>query len=404
MQLSIVSQGEELLGGETIDTNSAWLALQAAELGIPARRMVTAGDSVQDILWSLVAAAEVGDVILCTGGLGPTVDDLTAETVATWMGVPIQRRADALAQIEARYSQWNRTMNQTNAKQADMPEGADVLPNPVGTAPGFVVEHNGVHLFCMPGVPREMKPMFTQHVAPRLSALRTGEAPVVRRIRTIGVPESHLQDMLGSMDLSPAQLGFRSHMPEVIVKLAFPPGVAADHRDMRTQEVVQAIGRGVYSVDGGDLAQVVGGILADRGETIALAESCTAGQVSAWIASVPGSSRYLLEGAVVYANEAKVRTCGVTHAVLQEHGAVSEPVARQLALGIRARAQATWGIGITGIAGPGGGTEDKPVGTVHIAVAGPSTVRHHRYLIPGTRAQITSRAAGMALGMLFEQL
>ncbi len=246
--------------------------------------------------------------------------------------------------------------------------------------------------------------MFLNHVGPWLDSLREGDAPTVHHIRTIGVAESQLAQMLGDLDLSPARLGFRCHMPEVIVKLVFPPDTPAQLRKQRLCEVIEAIPRGVYSVDGGDLAEVIGEALAERGQTLALAESCTTGGLAAWIGSVPGASRYLLEGAVVYANQAKTRTCGVSEADLQESGAVSEPVARQLACGIRKRAGATWGIGITGVAGPGGGTEQKPVGTVHIAVAGPHEVVHHRFRIPGDRAQIAGRSAGMALGMLFEQL
>ncbi len=404
MQLAIVSQGEELLSGETIDTNSAWLAAEATTLGIPARRMVTAGDSVDDIRWALQAAAEAGEIILCTGGLGPTRDDLTAEAVAAWAGVGLVENKEALAQIEARYAHWGRVMSPTNAKQAHLPAGAELLANPMGTAPGFHLEHAGCHLFCMPGVPREMRPMFLNHVGPWLDSLREGDAPTVHHIRTIGVAESQLAQMLGDLDLSPARLGFRCHMPEVIVKLVFPPDTPAQLRKQRLCVVIEAIPRGVYSVDGGDLAEVIGEALAERGQTLALAESCTTGGLAAWIGSVPGASRYLLEGAVVYANQAKTRTCGVSEADLQESGAVSEPVARQLACGIRKRAGATWGIGITGVAGPGGGTEQKPVGTVHIAVAGPHEVVHHRFRIPGDRAQIAGRSAGMALGMLFEQL
>jgi nicotinamide-nucleotide amidase len=285
-----------------------------------------------------------------------------------------------------------------------MPKGAIILTNPKGTAPGFYLKHDQVHLFCMPGVPREMRPMFTDHVAPRMAKLDGIAPPILHRIRTIGVPESTLQRTLGPMDLSPAELGFRSHMPEVIVKLVFPANTPQALRTEKINAVTQAIGRGVYTVDGGDLAEVVSERLVARGETLALAESCTSGRIASWVTQVPGASRYFLEGAIVYANAAKVRTCGVSTEDLNDHGAVSEPVARQLASGMRARAGSDWAIGVTGIAGPGGGSADKPVGTVHIAIAGPSGVTHKRLRIPGDRAQITGRAAGMALGLLLEQL
>jgi molybdenum cofactor synthesis domain-containing protein len=258
VQLAIVSQGEELLGGETVDTNSAWLAAQSSDLGIPTRRMVTAGDSIEDICWALGEAAEAADVILCTGGLGPTQDDLTAQAVARWAGISLERRPDALAQIEELFARWDRKMDPINAKQADLPQGALILPNPMGTAPGFSLQHSGVHLFCMPGVPREMRPMFTDHVAARLSKLQTGAPPITHRIRTIGIPESRLQQLLGPLDLESATLGFRSHLPEVIVKLVFPPNTPEPMRTTQIDAAVAAIGRGVYSVDGGDLAQTVG--------------------------------------------------------------------------------------------------------------------------------------------------
>jgi nicotinamide-nucleotide amidase len=246
--------------------------------------------------------------------------------------------------------------------------------------------------------------MFQIRVQPALAQLGEASPPIIHRIRTIGRSESHLQSLLGSMELSPATLGFQSKTPEVIVKLSFPAHSELQLRQSVLQQAITQIGTGVYSVDGGDLAAILGERLVARSETIALAESCTAGQIASWIGSVPGASRYLIEGAVVYANAAKIRSCGVRPEDIAAHGAVSEPVARQLAEGIRERAQTTWGLGITGIAGPGGGTEDKPVGTVHVAVAGPDCTIYRRLRVPGDRAQITARATGLAIGLLLEQL
>jgi nicotinamide-nucleotide amidase len=404
VQLAIVSQGEELLSGETVDTNSAWLAERCAELGHPVRRMVTAGDSIEDICWALQAAADAADVVLCTGGIGPTCDDLTAQAVAEWCDAELERRDDALELIKARYAAWDRPMDPANTKQADLPAGAQLLPNARGTAPGFSIINGATTLFCMPGVPFEMREMFQIRVQPALAQLGEASPPIIHRIRTIGRSESHLQSLLGSMELSPATLGFQSKTPEVIVKLSFPAHGELQLRQSILQQAITQIGTGVYSVDGGDLAAILGERLVARSETIALAESCTAGQIASWIGSVPGASRYLIEGAVVYANAAKIRSCGVRPEDIAAHGAVSEPVARQLAEGIRERAQTTWGLGITGIAGPSGGTEDKPVGTVHIAVAGPDCTIHRRLRVPGDRVQITARATGLAIGLLLEQL
>jgi nicotinamide-nucleotide amidase len=404
MRVAIVSQGEELLTGETVDTNSAWLADRCWALGGPVRRMVTAGDQVADICWALGAAADVADLVICTGGLGPTGDDLTAEAVAAWMSCPLHTDPEAMAQVAARFAAWGRPMSPSNRKQAQVPVGATVLENLWGTAPGFSVSAQLCEVVCLPGIPSEMREMFAAHVEPLIARLRADAPPTLHRIRTIGIGESRLQDRLSDVDIGTAVLGFRSHLPEVQVKLRFPAVVPESERADVVRRVVAAIGRGVYNVDGGDLAEELGIRLVAGGHTIALAESCTAGGLAAWLATVPGSSRYLLEGAVVYSNEAKIRACGVPDATISQHGAVSEPVARALALGIQARAGTTLGVGITGVAGPGGGSDENPVGTVHIAVAGPDRVEHHRFRLPGGRQQVTRRAAGLAINMVLEML
>jgi nicotinamide-nucleotide amidase len=403
-RVAIISQGEELLTGETVDTNSAWLAEQCWALGVPVVRMVTAGDARAEIVWALEATASVAGLVICTGGLGPTNDDLTVESVAAWAGVSVVQDSTALAQVVARFAARSRSMSPANTKQANMPTGAEVLENRWGTAPGFSITHSGAYVICVPGVPTEMRHMFHAHIAPLLLGSQGGDAPHLHRIRTIGVGESRLQDRLNGVDLGGAELGFRAHLPEVQVKLRFAADVHQSHREAVVAAVVAAIGRGVYTVDGGDLPTEVGLRLTAAHATVAVAESCTAGTLTAWLGGVPGASRYLIEGAVVYANAAKIRSCGVSEAAITQHGAVSEAVARQLAEGIRGRAGSTYGIGITGIAGPDGGTPEKPVGTVHIAVAGPARTDHHRFGFPGTRSQITQRAAGLALSMLLEMM
>lgn len=403
-RVAIISQGEELLTGETVDTNSAWLAEQCWALGVPVVRMVTAGDACAEIIWALEATTSSVDLVICTGGLGPTSDDLTAESVAAWAGVSLVQDKAALAQIVARFAAWSRPMSPANTKQAYIPVGAKVLENRWGTAPGFSMTHSGACVICVPGVPTEMRHMFRAHIAPWLVGHHGSSSPHLHRVRTIGVGESRLQDRLNSVDLGGAALGFRSHLPEVQVKLRFAADVHPNHREAVVARVVAAIGRGVYTVDGGDLPTEVGRRLAAANATLAVAESCTAGTLTAWLGGVPGASRYLLEGAVVYANAAKIRTCGVSEAVIAQHGAVSEAVARQLAEGIRTRARSTYGIGITGIAGPSGGSPEKPVGTVHIAVSTPERTKHHLFRFPGTRGQITQRAAGLALSMLLEMM
>jgi nicotinamide-nucleotide amidase len=393
----ILSTGEELLTGETVDTNSAWLAASLWGLGAQVRSMLTAGDDMLGLVRAIRTACEHGSVVICTGGLGPTDDDRTAQAVAAWAGLGLSESTEAMTQIESRYRSLGREVSAANRKQAMLPDGAIVLENRWGTAPGFSVGHNDSTIFCLPGVPMEMRHMFKAHIAALLS---TSESPTLVRMRTFGVAESRLQTMMNGLDLGGADLGFRAHIPEVQIKLRFPTGTSADAQRRVVGRVSDVLGESLYSVDGGDLAENVIEVLSQAGETLSLAESCTAGMTSAWLAEVPGASAVLMEGVIVYSNESKERSVGVGADVIAANGAVSKPVALALAEGIRSKADTTWGIGITGIAGPGGGSEAKPVGTVHIAVAGPSGTRHQTAVIPGDRNQVRIRAAGAALALL----
>ena len=397
MKVAIVSTGEELLTGETVDTNSSWLAAAVWERGAEVRRMVTAGDDLQGINWAIEQATEHADLVICTGGLGPTEDDRTAEAIAVWTNTTRVEDAEALRQIEHRYSSMGRVMAASNRKQAYLPVQATIYENKWGTAPAFSVEHEGCTVVCLPGVPYEMRELFKLNVVPLLKIV---EPPTLVRVRTFGLGESQIQNMLNGMDLGGANLGFRAHLPEVQIKLHFPYAVTSSERTEVVERVCQRLSKWVYCVDGGDLAETLVETLSEAGETVALAESCTAGMVSAWIADVPGASAVLEEGAIVYSNESKTRAVGVDPELIKAHGAVSEPVSRALAEGVRLRSGATWGIGITGIAGPGGGTDTKPVGTVHVAVSGPSGVVHQHAVIPGNRIQVRRRAAGGALALL----
>lgn len=401
----ILAQGNEITQGLTLDTNSHWLAGRLVELGITIRRVMTAPDRMEDIVEILRRGAELAPIVISTGGLGPTRDDLTAEAASLAFGAPLRLHEEALAQVEARFRAFGRVMADTNRKQAVLPEGCRVLENHWGTAPGFSVDAGASRLYFLPGVPREMKPMYDRHLLPDILDRHQISAPVHVTVRVTGVPESVLEEKMQGLERPGLEIGFRTKMPENHVKLRFLPDVPEAERQEVVAQVLQRIGWRAFGVDSGDLAEVVGQALAARGETLALAESCTAGALSAWVGSVPGASRYLLEGAVVYSNEAKVRTCGVEESVLIEHGAVSAPVALQLARGIRERAGATWGVGITGIAGPGGGSAEKPVGTVHIAVAGPDGQEEHRqHKIPGDRARVVSMSAAAALEMLWQRV
>jgi len=398
----LLAQGDEVLTGRTVDTNSGWLAERLTDLGVHVHRIEAVGDRRADIRSTVLRSLADADLVISTGGLGPTDDDLTAAAVADALGVALVQDPAALASMERLFTEHGYRLSAVNRKQALLPQGAHVLENRWGTAPGFSVTHSGATGFFLPGVPREMRAFWQHHLDPWVRSRLDTVPPRLVTLRCMGLPESRAQEKLNGLDLPDGvTLGFRSLDPEIQVKLRLPATLAGDDLIATVRD---RLGAGVFCVDGGSLAQVVGTALAERGETLATAESCTGGQISALVTAVPGSSRYFLEGACVYANAAKVRTCGVDPALLASHGAVSEPVARALADGIRARAGSTYGIGTTGIAGPDGGSDHKPVGTVHLALATPTGTVHRRIRVPGGRQRVTQRAASAGLDLLRRHL
>lgn len=400
-RFDVVSQGEELVSGSTVDTNAGWIAREMKDRGFEPGRFTVVGDvrdHIRDVLREAAARAEV---VVCTGGLGPTTDDLTAEAAAEAFGLELALDEAALAQVEARYASRGRAMPPANRKQAVLPVGCRVLENHWGTAPAFRVEHAGSVLYFLPGVPSEMKAIWARHVAPDLDARFSLPPRRTVLLRCVGLPESEAQGRMDGFAHPGVEVGYRAHLPEIHVKLHLAPDADGEAAlaDARAR-----LGRYVFTVDGGPLAQVVGEHLAARGETLATAESCTAGRIAAMITAIPGSSGWYTGGAVVYANAEKTRQCGVDPDVLAREGAVSEPVARALAEGIRARTGASWGIGVTGIAGPGGGSAEKPVGTVHVAVAGPDGTHHRLLRLPFDRERVMSMSAALALDQLRRRL
>ena len=285
-----------------------------------------------------------------------------------------------------------------NRVQALLPEGAELLENPLGTAPGFVVDRGDCVLFFFPGVPFEMKPMVDRYVLERARA-RFGLAPRTNVIlRCVRLAESVAAERMEGFERPGVVVGYRASFPEVQVKLHVEAGLDVD---ALTAEALERLGRGyVFGVNSGGLADVVGQLLRERGETVATAESCTAGRIAAELTASAGASDYFLGGAIVYANAEKVRQCGVSESVLAEQGAVSEAVARALAEGIRDRSGSSWGLAVTGIAGPGGGTAEKPVGTVHIACAGPGDTAHEKLRLPYDRPRNLAATVAMALDLL----
>jgi len=408
MTCAVFCIGTELTRGELVDTNGPWLAAALTDLGFEVTEKATVDDDRARIIATLKRLAGWARVIVCTGGLGPTTDDMTSDAVAEALGVPLERDEGSLDAIRRRFEKIGRTMSESNAKQADFPRGADVLANPIGTAPGFSVRIGEATALFMPGVPREMKRMFDEQVVPRIRPLAPNDSHQVR-LRTFGLPESVVGERLAGIEetFAGVTIGYRAHFPEIEVKvLARARDEASAHSlcDAATLEVRKRLADVVYG-DGDDtFAGVVGRALRSRGYTLAIAESCTGGLVGHMLTREPGASDFLLVDAVTYANSAKTQLLGVEEDVLRGHGAVSAEVAAAMAEGVRRVSGADLALSLTGVAGPTGGTEEKPVGTVFLAVASQKgTIVKHRLLASfGDRVMIQTLASYAGLQLVRE--
>jgi nicotinamide-nucleotide amidase len=402
----IVSIGNELLNGRTVDTNAHWLSGQLLTYGIPTCGVWVVGDEIDRIVSSLTAAAKAGDLIFITGGLGPTDDDLTRQAMADYLGVELEFRQELLDGIEVFFNARKIVMPSINRVQAMIPKGANVIDNPIGTAPGIHATAGGREYFCMPGVPVEMQRMFDDTIRPRLQSQQGGPVSLTGRIYCYGVGESSLAQQLGDRMK-------RGRNP--LVNCTVSGGditlhIVAEAADFETarqmiaeqkRQIVEILGPVVYSTEDKTLPEVVGQLLRQKKMTLATAESCTGGLVGKLITDVPGSSEYYRGGWVTYSNDLKNRELGVPEGRLKKYGAVSEQVAGAMAQGAVRKSGADAAIAITGIAGPDGGTEQKPVGLVYIAVQiGKNLeVREFRFA-PLSREMIRQRAALSALNLL----
>lgn len=403
MHVEILATGDELLTGQLVDTNSTWLMDRLWDLGVMVRRKTLVGDDRADLDAALRETTLRADLVVMSGGMGPTEDDLTSEAVATALGVPLELDEPSLRLIEERFRRFGREMTPNNAKQARFPRGAEVIPNRFGTAPGFSVRVGRAELVCLPGVPLEYKGLCDEWLLPRL-ATRLGDVPAAGVLKLFGVPESHADHAMRPVMDDPAnggvRFGYRAHWPEVHVKWTVP-GPDAAAREARIRAAVRALfGELVWGEGKDELPEVTVARLVARGERVAVAESCTGGLLAELVTRVPGASCVFDLGVVAYANAAKERVLGVEPALLAAHGAVSEPVARALAEAARRVGGAAWGLGITGIAGPTGGTPEKPVGTVHLAVAGAGATEAVLRTYRGDRERIRRQAAYEALNLL----
>ncbi len=401
MIAEILTIGDELLRGEIVDSNKAFLSDRLLSIDVQTHWHASVRDDPADMTDALRRAAERADVVLVSGGLGPTRDDLTSAVLAESFGKKLVRDEEALEGIRAFFRAVGREMTPNNATQADFPEGAEVLANPIGTAPGFMLRVGGAVFFCLPGVPREMMRMLDEQVLPRLAKLG-GAAQVVRArlLRTFGTGESMLDDQLE--DIAAADdvaLGFRTAFPDNYLRpvaRAATPEEAEAKLDRVCAQIRERLGVIIYGEGEETLPAVVGRLLRERGETLAVAESCTGGLIAESVTEVPGASECFLGSIVAYANEAKRALLGVPEALLAEPGAVSEQAARAMAEGVRERFGASYGLATTGISGPGGGSEEKPVGLVYLALARAEGTFVEHFVFPLDRhrhRQLTAHAA-----------
>lgn len=401
MIAEVLTIGDELLRGEIVDSNKAFLSDRLLSLDVQTRWHSSVRDDPADMTEAFRRAAERADVVLVSGGLGPTRDDLTSAVLAESFGKKLVRNEQALGGIRAFFRAVGREMTLNNATQADFPEGAEVLPNPIGTAPGFMFPVEGCVFFCLPGVPREMARMLDEQVLPRL-ARRAGGGEVVRArlLRTFGTGESMLDDQLEDIaSADDVALGFRTAFPDNYLR---PVARAASAEEAEAKldrvcaQIRERLGAIIYGEGDETLPAVVGRLLRERGQTLAVAESCTGGLIAEAITEVPGASECFLGGVVAYADAAKQALLGVPEDVLAAHGAVSEPTARAMAEGVRARFGATYGLATTGISGPGGGSDEKPVGLVYLALARDEGTHVEHFVFPLDRhrhRRLTAHAA-----------
>jgi len=405
----IIAIGSELLAPDRTDTNSLWLTEKLNRLGIEVKLKTIVGDDDARLEEAIKDAVRRSKVVITTGGLGPTEDDITRKIAARALGRRLLLDEAVLAEIRQRFQSFGMTMPERNSRQAMVIEDAEVLPNPNGTAPGIFIDHQGTAIVLLPGPPREMRPMFENHVSPKLSG-RVGSLRVMRRLlRVAGLGESAVDEKIAPIytQYENPQTTILFNQSEIEIHLTARGRTEADADallDRLSGQIEERLGNAVFSFAGETMEEVVGLKLSVAGYTVSVAESCTGGLIAQRLTEVPGSSKYFIEGVVAYANDAKTRTLGVEPVLLLEHGAVSAPVAEAMAEGIRKRAGTDFGLSATGIAGPGGGTEEKPVGLVYIALADEVRTQLRELRLPGDRQLIRWRASQAALDMLRRRL
>ncbi|MDP8901461.1 MAG: competence/damage-inducible protein A [Actinomycetota bacterium] len=402
----IVTIGTEMLLGDLVDTNTAWISQRLAALGVSMYRHTTVGDNTDRIIGALRDASSRADLVVTTGGLGPTSDDLTNACLGMLTGRPMVEYPEARRHIDEKFAKFGREPTPSNYKQALFPQGTELIPNPLGTAPGALVEWEGTLFATLPGVPAEMKRMFEETLEPLIRERSDGSI-VSKTLHFAGIGESALaervQDFLDASDPTVAPLAGQGRVRLRITTRAATEEEALGKIRPVEEEILDRLGGYFFGEDEETLESSVGRLLAERGATIALAESCTGGLISKRLTDVAGSSAYFVEGFVTYSNASKTRLLGVPEETIAGHGAVSEPVARAMAEGARRTSGADYGLSVTGVAGPGGGTDEKPVGLVYVGVADAEGATAEKLDLTAwarSRSSIRERSANRALDLL----
>ena len=409
MKACILAVGSEMLTPSKTDTNSLSITERLNQFGYDVRLKAIVGDDIDELAGILRLALTWADLVMITGGLGPTEDDVTRDAVARVLEVPLDVDEQIVDRLRERFAKRGLKMTDNNRRQAMVPRGATVLENPHGSAPGLLMKHGRTDIVLLPGPPREMSPMLDAFIREHIAPVAGARVLYRRVLKITGRPESEVDSVAFPVyeswmkQATPIATTILASLGQIELHLTASARTAADAHDALDAAVAQlheALGPSVYSVDGRSLEQVVGELLYARGMTIAVAESCSGGLLASRLTDVPGSSRYFDRGVICYSNEAKTELVGVPESMLSEHGAVSEPVARAMAEGIAARAGTTVGVGITGIAGPGGGTPEKPVGTVFVAVSVNGDVKSRGLKLFGGRDMIKFQSAQAAMNLL----
>lgn len=404
MNAEIVCVGTELALGEILNTNSAWLARELAEIGIETLHHSTVGDGRKEMADAISHAAGRTDFVIVTGGIGPTPDDITRQVVAEVAGVELVRDEPSLAHIRGLFAGWGREMAQSNAIQADFPAGSRIIPNPNGTAAGFHMPLGRAHIFVLPGVPAEMRAMWKDTVRPYLCG-KTSGVVITRTVNCYGRGESEITDIIRDL-MEPGRnplVGDTAEDSIIKIRLRATAGTIEEALSLVAGTKAEIAGRlpdVVFGEDDDTLESAVVKLLRARGLTVAVAESCTGGLVAKRLTDIAGSSAVFIQGVVAYSNDAKTRLLGVPAKLIEKHGAVSAEVARSMAQGVRDSAGADFGLGVTGIAGPEGGTPEKPVGLVYVAIASESGVESRELHLRGDRERVRDRTTKTILNIL----